>query len=185
VARQLESKGERVELVAIFDGVLPGQVSRTQRLLSQTGRARDILRAVVRQPNLLPVIIRQKLAKLAAESARLRALRQQRSAAPGQLVDVEIDSPAAATDVHNFAARVTETGARLLVVRATNEGRPAWTAEHLGWRGLAKRFVARDVPASHLGLLQEPHVREVAGAIAELLAAKEAPDSTVEVKPAV
>ena len=178
VARQLENKGERVELVAIFDGFLPTEVSPAQRLLSQTERVGEILRSVVRRPALLPVLIRQKIAKVAAESARRRTLQMERSAVPGRLVDVEIDSPAAATDVVNFAARVTNTDARLLVVRATNESRPAWMANHLGWRGLAKRFVARDVPASHLGLLQEPHVRQVAGAIAEVLASDERPQAS-------
>jgi thioesterase domain-containing protein len=60
---------------------------------------------------------------------------------------------------------------RLLVVRATKEPWPEWVtvAPDQGWGGRAEAILVRDVAASHLGVLLEPHVRTLAQAIAEVV----------------
>jgi thioesterase domain-containing protein len=105
---------------------------------------------------------------MAARWDSRRAARVVRSAGPAQPIDVDVDSPDTAADVDRFAAQITGTSARLLVVRALDPDRPSWTA-HLGWAGLSEHLVARNVRATHLGLLREPQVREVAHAIVQML----------------
>jgi len=166
-ARQLEEKGERVELITLFDSRLPTRESRGERLS-------EMVRTVVRQPELLPGLMRQRLGKMAAKWDSRRASRVERPAGPAQPVDVDVDSPDTAADVDRFAAQITGTGARLLVVRALDPGRRSWTA-HLGWAGLSPHFVARNVRATHLGLLREPQVRAVAQAIVQMLDAGRGP----------
>ena len=160
-ARQLEQKGEKVELITLFDSRLPTRESRAERVS-------EMFRTLVQQPALLPVLMRQRMAKIAAKWEARRASGMVRSTGQLQPIDVDVDSPDAAADVNKFAAQITETGARILIVRALDPGRPSWTA-HLGWAGLSEYLVARNVRASHLGLLREPQVREVASAIVEML----------------
>ena len=166
-ARQLEEQGEKVALIALFDSRLPTRESRAERWT-------EIWRTIVRQPDLLTMRMRQKLAKLAAKLVNPPASPVVRPAARLQPVDVDVDSPDAAADVDTFAARITGTAARLLVVRALDPDRPSWST-HLGWEGLAAHFVARNVRATHLGLLRQPEVRDVAAAIVEMLDSRPTP----------
>ena len=94
----------------------------------------------------------------------------------GARVDVEIDGPEADAEVARFASTLTAIRGRLLIFRALVQTLPTWTtlAPHLGWQGLSDRLRLCDVPASHLGLMQAPHVQVVADVLAEQMAAHEA-----------
>ena len=52
-------------------------------------------------------------------------------------------------------------------------------APHLGWQALSDRLVTCDVAASHLGLLQDPHVQAVAKTLSEAMAAEETSGETL------
>ena len=73
---------------------------------------------------------------------------------------MEIEGPEADAEVARFASTVTGIRGRLLIFRALVQDVPRWItlAPHLGWQGLSDRLVTCDVAASHLGLLQDPHV---------------------------
>jgi len=55
-------------------------------------------------------------------------------------------------------------------VRAMQEASPAWRTvdPYQGWANRAKEIVVHDIPASHLGVLREPHVQSLASAIAHI-----------------
>jgi len=166
VARQLEAQGEEVALVIVFDGILPSGL-RTDRL----GKLAGFARMVVSEPERVGALLRDKLAKV---RDRLRPAAPVRSAPIG-MVDVEIDGPEADAEVDRFAADITGISGRLLIVRALDHAFPIWVhlAPHLGWQGLSKRLLVRDVSATHLGMLQDRHVRVVAQAIVEAMGSEE------------
>jgi amino acid adenylation domain-containing protein len=173
-ARQLEAQGEEIALVAVFDGMLPSAVRINQRR-----RLRTFLGAALRDPRRIPAILRQKIAWIVARATWLQKLRRLLPAGnSSQAIDVAIDGAEADADVARFAATVGGIAGRLLVVRAVAESQPTWMelAPHLGWRGLAEHLITRDVAATHIDLLREPHVRKVALAMADAEASEATAD---------
>jgi len=164
VARQLEAEGEKVALVAVFDGMLPSgaRTAQVRRLLAYT-------RIGLTQPKRVPAAIRRKLAPF------MKRLPRKPASPDARLLDVEIDGPEADAEVNRFAADVTGISGRLLVVRALESDQPPWVRvePHLGWEGLSDDLRTYDVPATHLGLLRDPHVDVVARAIADAMAEDE------------
>ena len=162
VARQLEAQGEEVALVIVFDGILPSGL-RTDRL----GKLAGLARMAVAEPKRVGALLLKKLTKV---RDRLRRPAPSGSA-PSGMVDVEIDGPEADAEVDRFAADITGISGRLLIVRALEHAFPSWVqlAPHLGWQGLSKRLLTRDVAATHLGMLQDRNVQVVARAIVEAM----------------
>jgi thioesterase domain-containing protein len=83
-------------------------------------------------------------------------------------IDLPIDGPEVEAEIRRFAGAAGRLAARLLVVRATGAPRPAWVAVDAkqGWGGRAHTVLVHDIPAGHLEVLQEPHVRALARAVA-------------------
>jgi amino acid adenylation domain-containing protein len=164
VARQLEALGEEVALVSVFDGILPSRV-RTDNLRKLTRLAR----VAVTEPRRLGRAVREKLAKIQ------RRLRTPAPAAPAppRMVDVTIEHPEEDVEVSRFAAGITGISGRLLIARALQEPYPPWAqpAPHLGWQGLSPRLLTCEVSTTHLGMLRGAHVRVIAKAIAQAMAA--------------
>jgi thioesterase domain-containing protein/acyl carrier protein len=161
VARQLEAHGEQVALVTIFDGMLPNgaHADQLRRLMAYA-------RTGLTRPDRLRAGLRRRV------TALLKRLPRPAVSRPGALLDVEIDGPEADAEVERFAANITPIAGRLLVIRALEDRYPDWVRvePHLGWQGLSGDLVTRDVPATHLGLLRDPHVQVVARAIADAMA---------------
>jgi amino acid adenylation domain-containing protein len=168
VASQFVALGEPVDSVTIIDAVLPPAmcVDRVQRWLGFAARVRQ-------RPEELARVARQKLEQLRG----LPLLRgffpiPPAEAGPPRPSDLPVDGPEADAIAARFAAHVGKLPARLLVVRATREPWPAWVtiAPDQGWAGRADNVVVCDVPANHLGVLREPHVRQLARAVSEISA---------------
>ncbi|HEY4183612.1 MAG TPA: amino acid adenylation domain-containing protein, partial [Polyangia bacterium] len=172
-ARQLEAQGDKVELVAVFDGMLPSAIQT-----DQIERLRNYLQSAVTQPQRIPRFVRQKLDALVARAPWLRSfLPAPPTSEVARPMDVSIDGADAEAEVRRFASTVGRIEGRLLVIRATKESQPSWVelAPHLGWQGLSPMLVARDVPATHMALMREPYVRAVAEAITAVLEKGDAP----------
>jgi amino acid adenylation domain-containing protein len=170
--RQLEAAGEEVALVAVFDGALPSGI-RT----NQAERLRSYLRSAVREPQQIPAFVRRSFEGLSARLPWRRGRRPVKASRPIEAHDVPIAGAEADAEVARYAANLTPIAGRLVSIRATAEVFPSWmTLEpHLGWDGLARKLVFRDVAATHMELLHEPHVRVVAETLAEALADGRAP----------
>lgn len=169
VARQLEAQGEKVATVAVFDGALPSgvEINRLRRLI-------DYVRIAFTNPRRIREGVRKNLERMGWRRPLKRP--------PGPLglvvpVDVEIDGAEADAEVARFASAITPIHGRLLIFRALVQNVPSWMtfAPHLGWQALSDHLVTCDVAASHLGLLQEPHVQVVAKALSDAMAADETP----------
>ena len=160
VGRQLEAAGEKVALVAVFDGMLPSgaRTAHLRRLLAYT-------RIGLTQPRRVPAAIRRKLAPV------MNRLPRGPAGKTAPVMDVEIDGPEADAEVNRFAGNVTGIAGRLVVIRSLQNDYPSWVRvePHLGWEGLADDLRTYDVPATHLGLLRDPHVDVVARAIADAM----------------
>jgi amino acid adenylation domain-containing protein len=160
VARQLEATGEKVALVAVFDGMLPSgaRTAHVRRLLAYA-------RIGLTEPRRVPAALRRRLAPVINRLPRASLPKATR------MLDVEIDGPEADAEVSRFAASVTGISARLLVIRALENDYPSWVRvePHLGWEGLADDLRTYDVRATHLGLLRDPHVELLARAIADAM----------------
>jgi thioesterase domain-containing protein len=166
-ARQLEAQGEPVALVAVFDGILPRAI-RTNAI----NRLRSYTRTALTEPRQIPAFIRETLGGVTARAPWLRRLRPV-PASSRQPIDVSLDGADADAEVARFASTITGISAQLLIIRATAESQPTWmeVSADLGWTGLSDRLITRDVAATHMELLRDPHVLEVAGAMDEALAA--------------
>jgi len=162
VARQLEAHGEKVALVTIFDGMLPSgaRTAHVKRLLAYA-------RIGLTEPRRVPTALRRRLAPV------MKRLPRTPSPRPTVMQDVDIEGPEADAEVVRFAASITGIAGRLLVIRALENDYPSWVRvqPHLGWEGLADDLWTYDVPATHLGLLRDPHVEVVARAVADAIAA--------------
>jgi len=160
VARQLEAEGEKVALVAVFDGMLPNgaRTAHMRRLLAYT-------RLGLTEPGRVPAAIRRKLAPVMNRLPRAPA------PTAARVLDVEIDGPEADAEVNRFAATVTGITGRLLVIRALENDYPPWVKvePHLGWEGLSDDLRTYDLPATHLGLLRDPHVDVLARVISDAM----------------
>ena len=167
VARQLEAQGEKVATVAVFDGALPSGIQ-----IDKVGRLTDYVRIVVTQPQRIREGVRKNLERL---GWRRPAKPATAPLAPASKIDVLIDGPEADAEVARFASSITGIQGRLVIFRALVQDVPRWMsfAPHLGWQALSERLVTCDVSASHLGLLQEPHVQIVAKTMTDAMAAEE------------
>ena len=87
-----------------------------------------------------------------------------------QAINLAVDGPEADAEAARFARRPVKLPTRLLIIRATQDGRPGWMtgAPDHGWNERAATLLVRNVPADHLGVLAEPHVRVLAQAINEV-----------------
>jgi thioesterase domain-containing protein/acyl carrier protein len=159
VARQLLAVGETVASVTIIDAVLPHGLRVDQRM-----RVRHVLQRVWRDPAELGQMLRRRLERLPgwrpAEASDLP-------------IDMAVDGPEADADVARFAACPSKLATRVLVVCAGKEPWPDYVrvAPDQGWGGWADTVLVRSVPANHLGVLREPHVRLLAQAVSEVCGA--------------
>lgn len=165
VASRLLAAGERVETVVVIDAVLPSavRVHPVRRLRSMV----EVLPLLLREPQQLRRRLRRRRERLRARVGRL----QPRSRGAAGPVDLPIDGPEVEAEVQRFCAVQRRIDAQLLVVRATGEPTPAWreVAPDQGWGGRAARVRVHDVPADHLGVLREPHVRSLVRALSAAL----------------
>jgi len=174
-ARQLEAQGEEIALVAVFDGALP----RAARI-DQIERLRSYVLAAIREPQEIPAFVRRTIEGLAARVPWLKGPWQAAKVSGfAEPHDVPIAGAEADAEVSRYASSVTPIAGRLLSIRATAEVLPSWMTltQDLGWAGLADRLSIRDVAATHMELLHEPHVQAVADAMAEAIGSAEAPAS--------
>jgi amino acid adenylation domain-containing protein len=158
VARQLEAEGERVDTVTIVDAVLPSAVH-----VDAVGRLRSAVGAVLHEPQELRRRLDRRFERISARAG------WPPPAARG-LVELAVDGPAVEAEVRRFSEIRTRIGVRLLVVRATGAPGPDWQIidREQGWGGRARHVRVLDVPADHLGVLREPHVRALARVLDEL-----------------
>jgi amino acid adenylation domain-containing protein len=166
VARQLQASGETVATVTIIDAVLPHgiRVNRAEQLYG-------ILAKAWKAPGEMVNLARKHLARLLAWQPMRRLLDPSRSAQP-HAIDLPVDGPDVDAEVARFAATPVKLSTRVLVVCASREPWPTYVrvAPDQGWKGWADSVVVRNVPANHLGVLRDPHVRLLAQALAEVTA---------------
>ena len=169
VASQLQAMGESVAAVAVIDAVLPTaiQVDWGKRVMGLALEAWN-------HPGHFWRKLREKLDRFNARLS-LRGIfqvRKERERA-SHAIDLVIDGPDMDAAARSLATQAGRQPKLLLVVRATKEPRPEWVtvAPDQGWGGRAEAVLVRDVPANHLGVLLEPHVRTLAHALAEVFQA--------------
>jgi amino acid adenylation domain-containing protein len=163
-ARQLQAAGETVGTVTIIDAVLPHgiRVNRVKRLWGLLCHAWNA-------PAEFMHLVRGQLGQLMAWTPLRRLLEAGDSTAP-KAIDLPVDGPDVDAEVARFAAAPTRLATRVLVVCASKEPWPTYVriAPDQGWSGWADSVVVRNVPANHLGVLREPHLRLLAQALAEV-----------------
>jgi amino acid adenylation domain-containing protein len=164
VGRQLQASGETVATVTIIDAVLPHgiRVNRAEQLYGLLAKAWNAPGEVVK-------LARKHLARLLAWRPLRRWLASSRSQVP-HAIDLPVDGPDVDAEVARFAATPVKLSARVLVVCASREPWPTYVrvAPDQGWKGWADTVIVRNVPANHLGVLRDPHVRLLAAALAEV-----------------
>lgn len=165
IARQLEALGEAIGLVTILDAMLPtvGQIDQLQRLRSYVGRAWA-------DPKQIPTRLVKSGEKLIARVPVLAKIRASfATPTPAHRpIDLPVDGPEVDAAIDRFASQPHRLTGSLLIVRATREPMPSWmrVAPDHGWGAFGDRVIVHDIAATHLQVLQEPHVRSLAGAIA-------------------
>jgi amino acid adenylation domain-containing protein len=164
VARQLEAQGEKVAMVAVFDGALPSGL-RLNRLRQVTG----YVRIALTDPGRLVAVARRTFDKARSRLLPTPAAPPTPSPPAAAPIDVAIDGPEADEEVDRYASKITRIGGRLLVFRALVQELPVGMefVPHLGWDGLSDSMFTCDVDATHLGILKDPHVQAVAKAISD------------------
>jgi amino acid adenylation domain-containing protein len=164
VARQLQTAGETVAMVTIIDAVLPHgiRVNRVQQLCGLLSKAWNT-------PAELLHILRKQLERSVSWRPLRRLLGPGDPAAP-KAVYLPVDGPEVDAEIARFAATPFKLSTRVLVVCAGEEPWPSHirVAPDQGWNGWAERVEVRSVPANHLGVLRDPHVRLLAEALAEV-----------------
>jgi amino acid adenylation domain-containing protein len=170
VARLLEQSGQVVGLVTVLDAVLPTgmQVDQVRRLKSYLGKVR-------RDPREMRRWLQNGRHKLASRVVKMRS-RFSLPPDPTRLdpklapipEELPVDGPEIDDAVERFSVRPRRLASPLLIVRATHAPLPPWVTvdADLGWHRLTSRVIVLDVPAGHLEILREPHVRELGAAIA-------------------
>ena len=153
MGRQLQAEGEHVAMLALLDAARPGAAKRPgyiarQRLLHLWVRARFAL-------------LRRRLSQGRAWSTRLSALGVR-----------EIYESA---EAHYVPPPLNGAGVVLLRARAELEGvhdtpaRLIYTEEALGWRSVVPDLEIVQVEGGHASMLREPHVADLAAALAARL----------------
>lgn len=154
LATRLEALGEKLELVAVLDALLPRgmRIDAVGRVIDYAERAKSAPR---------------RLAGWCAQG--WRSVAHSISAGPPSPTPATMQGRTA-PDVARYAKRAQRLGAPLLVVRATAEPRPPWLRvdPDLGWHGFATKVIAHDVPGKHGDLLEPPYVASVAQMMGDL-----------------
>ena len=166
VARQLVAAGERVAAVTVIDAVLPHAIS-----IDEGKRLLALARLALDRPSKFVEKMRGRFGQLYARSTLGRLLENKlKQAGEPQAINLAVDGPEADAEAARFARRPVKLPTRLLIIRATQDGRPGWmtVAPDHGWNERAATLLVRNVPADHLGVLAEPHVRVLAQAINEV-----------------
>lgn len=149
LATRLERLGEKLELVAVLDALLPTgmRIDAVGRIIEYAERAKSAPR---------------RLAGWCAQGWR--------SSYPTPATSNVCTPP----EVARYAKRAQHLGAPLLVVRATAEPRPSWLRvdPDLGWHGFATKVIAHDVPGKHGDMLERPYVASVAQLMGDLTRAR-------------
>ncbi|HVT18829.1 MAG TPA: amino acid adenylation domain-containing protein, partial [Thermoanaerobaculia bacterium] len=175
MARQLEGRGETVELLALIDSFAPGCEGRPERVTDGelVGLfAHDLARRLdgaprVSLPDLARLTADDALRRLAAEAERLGLL-------PPWLLDGALERRFAVFQT-NYRALERYTGgpcaAPLIVFKAAEPLIGAARPEpDLGWGRLTRRPVeVREVVGNHYTLLEEHHVDTLASLLRERL----------------
>jgi len=166
VAKQLQTIGEKVATVTIIDAVLPHGVQ-----VDRAARFYGLLCKALKGPGGILQMACKQLARVAAWRPLQRLLSPPQPKLTGA-IDLRVDGPEVDAEVARFAATPVRLSTLVLVVCASKEPWPAYVrvAPDQGWKGWADRVVVRNVPANHLGVLREPHVRLLAQALAEITA---------------
>jgi amino acid adenylation domain-containing protein len=164
VGRLLEAAGETVEAIVIIDAVLPTAIH-----VDPSKRLRSYVQQAIQNPQKFKRWLRKNGENLTARIPLLGRFRPPvHSAHNGaELIDLPVDGPEVEAEVHRFAGSSSRLATQLLVVRATQEPMPDWMSVDAdqGWAGRASQVTIHDVPANHLGVLREPHVRSLARAV--------------------
>lgn len=173
VARQLKAAGEEVAFVAILDAVLPHavRINRLQRLHTN-------LRRAWHEPQQVGHWLRKNSEQFSSRLPLLRRLSSSRWRGDVQkAIDLPVEGPEVDAEISRFFSTPTRLASRLLVVRATGEPTPSWmqVQPDQGWGELADQVIVHDIPAHHLQILREPHVRSLAWAIAREVEPADAP----------
>jgi amino acid adenylation domain-containing protein len=163
-ASQLVALGEPVRSVTVIDAVL-----RPAMHINHWRRLRHVAAKFWRSPGELLPAIWKKLDRWCTCRFGRRLLRGRKAIAPGQ-IDLPVDGPEADAIAYRFGDQVSRLPTRLLVVRAKREPYPSWLRidEDQGWAKRAEHVERLDLEANHTGVLLEPHVRELARAIADI-----------------
>ena len=152
-ARQLETAGEKVELIAIFDTRLP-----QSREIRRLARVRSLARFAMTQPGpalerLWNRIVRHK--RPSTDQARTPEVGLQELPIRGERVEEQARA---------YADHANPVDTRVLLFRATKEPDPEWLVyDHdFGWSSLATQVAVFDIPGKHLEIIQSPHCEVVA-----------------------
>jgi len=152
--------------VTVIDAVLPHAIS-----IDEGKRLLALARLALDRPSKFVEKMRGRFGQLYARSTLGRLLENKlEQAGEPQAINLAVDGPEADAEAARFASRPVKLPTRLLIIRATQDGRPDWmtVAPDHGWNERAATLLVRDVPADHLGVLAEPHVRALAQAINEV-----------------
>lgn len=175
VARTLRESGETVELVGIFDAVLPRGVRR-ERLVRGLALARRAFEESHRIPGFLRERVEGAVHRLPPSRLRARLVsRLARERSDGDVdaaIELPLAGPLVAARYADFERTTGFLDAPLAVFRATAGAEVAGVhvAEHCGFEGLARSVSAHPVPGDHLGLLRRPHVAAIARLLESALA---------------
>ncbi len=181
-ARQLQLAGQEVAMVTIIDAVLPHGLR-----VNRAAQVYGLLRKAWQTPEELAKALRKQLAsRVGVAWGRLRRLLANGRTSPTptaelDLIDLPVEGPEADAEVTRFATVPRRLSTRVLVVCAGAEPWPSYVrvAPDQGWNGWADSVVVRRLPADHLGVLREPHVRLLAEALAEVAPAQPEPSAAV------
>jgi amino acid adenylation domain-containing protein len=165
VGRLLETAGETVDSIVIIDAVLPTAVR-----VDAAKRLRSYVQQAIHNPQKLKRWLRKNGESLTARIpviGRFRPPVHTSHNGGAEPIDLPVDGPEVEAEVHRFASTSSRLATQLLVVRATEEPTPEWMSVEAdqGWAGRASKITVHDVPANHLGILREPHVRSLARAV--------------------
>ncbi len=157
VALQLERQGEKVELVVVFDAVLPDGWHLDRRIF---------LGEHLKRP------LRAAAGCLAKAKEIALGLLRGRDESNDQLIDLPVGTEEARMDIKALISGRPRLEAPLLLFHAADPGTPTpWYVVHpdMGWEGTSKSIIYREVESDHLGMLRLPCVRNVASAIKQAL----------------
>ncbi len=161
VARQLEAAGQRVPVVAVFDGHMPGAMR-----IDQLGRLRGVLRKGLREPMATLARLGQKAKRWSGPAPAPSGGGQGASVGKAR-AELLIDGPEADAQGLRYGAHAGRIDGQLLIFRATGRVWPPWIelAPDLGWGAHATRLQAFDIAGEHLDIMRGQHARTVAAAL--------------------